>query len=212
MESVTTTYHQQGEKICILSVRTVRKDHFRMKDRDEKGQFLPGHQVNAYTEEQLQTFFDAYCKHRASGKDKESFSREGCDFRTIERWVNESIMPTIHARMSDAEAKGWDLWESLMFNVGFGIPTEINAPTKDDPNRKHTIESKFTQPHILIFMMKSKFRSVYGDKMDSTSQSTVNLTGSTLTYVIDPATGEPVHFDFSTNPATGCISKVRAQS
>lgn len=175
-----------------------------MSNRNAEGQFVPGHTVPAYTDEEMLEFFELYLKHRAGGKDKESFGKIGCSHRTIDAWLrkNETIFPALRAHMDVAEAKGWNLWESLMFNVGFGIPTKIPMPTPDDPNATFQIEPKYTQPHILIFMMKSKFRSVYGDKLDNTVQSNLNLTGSTITYVIDPDTGEPMRFNFSQNPAT----------
>lgn len=152
-----------------------------MNNRDETGRFLQGHKVNTYSEEQMLTFFHKYCQHRAAGKDKESFSREGCDFRTVERWANQSIVPTIRARLYEAETEGHAFWETLLIHVTFGISIEINAPTKDNPNRKHIVEPKFTRPHILMFLMKSKFRETYGRKPQNNTPST----DSVVTEIID---------------------------
>jgi hypothetical protein len=64
-----------------------------MNDRNAKGQFVPGHTISAYTDEEMLGFLKLYLKHRASGRDKESFGKIGCSHKTLNAWVkkNESI-------------------------------------------------------------------------------------------------------------------------
>jgi hypothetical protein len=163
-----------------------------MKERDAKGRFLTGHKVNAYSEEQMHIFFDAYCKHRALGKDKESFSKDGCHFQTVEKWVNASIDTTIHARAYKAEAEGHLFWETFMLKVGLGIPAEM--PTAYGP---HLVNHQNIQPHMLIFMMRSKYPETYGnqvkqiqpnsleDYMTSKPFEVINTNGKTIDTTID---------------------------
>lgn len=171
-----------------------------MKDRDEKGRFVLGNRVREYSDEEMNRFFDAYCVHRSNGRDKLSFSAKGCDYRVIDKWLSRNlttedettVMQAFHARAEQAEAKGHDFWETLMFNVGFGIPMEINSPTKDDSTRKFIIDPKFTKPHILIFLMRSKCPAVYGDRVDRTRKTDLLPTGSTPCKIIAPNTKELV--------------------
>jgi hypothetical protein len=87
-----------------------------------------------------------------------------------------------------------------MFNVGFDIPTKIPMPTREDKDATFEIDPKYTQPHILIFMMKSKFRSIYGDKMDGTLSADLNHKGSVPCEIIDPDTKEVVRLSIGIPP------------
>ena len=174
--------------------------------RDGKGMFIVGNTpANAYTDEQMLSFLRQYLKHRSSGKNKESFSKVGCDIKTLDKWLvkYESAFPTLRAHVNQADAKGWDLWESLMFNVGFGIPTPIPMPTPENPTGTFEIDPKYTQPHILMFLMRSKFASVYGDKINQAINGDLNLKGSVPCEIIDPDTKKIVRLSIGIPPDSG---------
>jgi hypothetical protein len=125
------------------------------QERDAGGLFLAGNQVGRqFTDEQMDMLVDKYCEHRARGMDKESFV--DCDYRTIER--NKTALQA--AKIREAEAKGWQLWENIVRLVALGQNVTLPDGTQ--------ILAETCNPTLLIFTVKSKMRAVYGDKVDQT--------------------------------------------
>lgn len=120
--------------------------------RDMAGRFLPNHQFSKKTDEELDKLVDAYCEHRAAGMDKESFTL--CDYRTIEK--NATILQA--EKIREADATGWKVWENILRLVTLGQNVTLPDNT--------TIFADKCNPTLLIFTIKSKMRTVYGDKVD----------------------------------------------
>jgi len=120
--------------------------------RDERGRFLPDHQFSRKEAEEMDRLVDLYCEHRASGMDKESFS--DCDYRTIEK--NATNLQA--EKIREAEAKGWKVWENISRMVALGLDVTLPDGT--------VVYADKCNPTLIIFTMKSKFRSVYGEKVE----------------------------------------------
>lgn len=163
-------------------------------ERDELGRFTGGTPKQKYTDEQMIKHCELYANHRATGKDKESFSFIGCNFKTIDSWLDspteDPALTMEKARLKDllidADAKGRILWETLLFNIGLGIPMEYPAPTAEDPENKVRVDPKGANATILIFMMKSKYRNTYGDFIKQESKTQVEATLSSPFTVVTP--------------------------
>lgn len=145
--------------------------------RDSGGKFIKGNKLSKMSSKDLDRLVDEYCEHRAKGLDKWSF--KGCDHRTIERSATD-----LHAeKIRVAEAEGWQLWEEAVTNISLGISHTL-------PNGQKVAPSK-TNPTLLIFLMKNKLRSLYGDKPDHFSGGppgggTPDKPRSTLFTIVDP--------------------------
>ena len=124
--------------------------------RDEKGRFLPGNTINAYTDEELETLLLRYCQHRAYGGDKESFRY--CHYETVERYAARCWETSEELRK--AEALHWYYWESIMRAAALGIPTEI--PDRNQPGGKILFVHQKRNTALLLLILRSKLRSQYG--------------------------------------------------
>lgn len=152
--------------------------------KDEKGLYLKGNKVAKISAAKLDELVDLYCHHRAQGKDKLAFTL--CDYRTIEK--NATVLHIEKIRV--AEAKGLDLWATICQNTAFGLPTKIRGQ-EDLP-----IQAENVNPTLMIFMMKAKFRDVYGEPRDNPKDKNSNRgeakKQSTPFTVIDPETNEVI--------------------
>ncbi|WP_343692777.1 hypothetical protein [Chitinophaga sp.] len=120
--------------------------------RDAHGRFLQGNQFSRKTPEEMDILVENYCAHRALGLDKESFTE--CDYRTIEK--NATDLQT--EKIREANAKGWAVWENILRLVTLGQNVRLPDGT--------TIIAADCNPTLLIFTIKSKMRSVYGEKVE----------------------------------------------
>lgn len=124
------------------------------QERGAGGLFAPGNQLSRKTPEEMEGLVQRYCEHRARGMDKQSFAE--ADYRTIEK--NATDLQT--AKIREAEAKGWQLWENIVRLVALGQNVTLPDGTQ--------ILAETCNPTLLIFTVKSKMRAVYGDKVDQT--------------------------------------------
>jgi hypothetical protein len=122
------------------------------QDRGYRGHFAPGNQLSRKSAEEMEGLVIRYCEHRARGMDKQSFAE--ADYRTIE--ANATDLQTEKIRV--AESSGWQVWENILRLVTLG--QNVTLPDGS------VIYADKCNPTLLIFTIKSKMRSVYGDKVE----------------------------------------------
>ncbi|SFD72268.1 hypothetical protein [Spirosoma endophyticum] len=150
-----------------------------MKDRNKLGRFVAGHKVNAYSQEQLDTFFEDYCIHLTKGLNQESFG--ACDYRTMKKYASTSMMQTEKIRV--ARASGMHFYETVLIACITGLKN------KDTINEEELeINPRNIRPETLIFVMKNKYPEIYGNRrrQKNIDNLKIDVYSSTLIVVVKP--------------------------
>jgi len=154
--------------------------------KDSAGKFIKGHKLSSISKKDLEILVEQYCIHRAKGLDKQSF--KGCDYRSIVN--NASILQTEKIRV--AEAEGWALWETVAMNVALGIADILPDGRKVELSKSNTT--------MIIFMLKNKMKTQYGELSDKDPAGTSDkgkgaLPASVPFTIIDPQTNQTLNLD-----------------